>query len=243
MPIIIFACFSLADASTEAGAILDDDEGAAQHHHQHAGRPWEPHLPAHHRHLHLRRPGDAALRQDLHLGELRPRPGAKASSSAKLKKLPVHPSMRHYVCRWNFTDFFHSFMMIFRILCGEWIEPLWDCMRAEAKVVSAEDPFLVLFIPSPRRKSDQAHDSPPHYYTSPSPLGPTSVASPPFRLTLFWTHSLSFSGKEGKAPSTISCLCRGPKKMLGEKKRRRSVSDGVFCGGFVGNGGRGKGGG
>lgn len=25
-------------------------------------------------------------------------------------------------------------MMIFRILCGEWIEPLWDCMRAEAKV-------------------------------------------------------------------------------------------------------------
>ncbi|RXG56982.1 Voltage-dependent P/Q-type calcium channel subunit alpha-1A [Armadillidium vulgare] len=32
--------------------------------------------------------------------------------------------------RWNFTDFFHSFMMIFRILCGEWVEPLWDCMRA-----------------------------------------------------------------------------------------------------------------
>ena len=26
-------------------------------------------------------------------------------------------------------------MMIFRILCGEWIEPLWDCMRAEGKVV------------------------------------------------------------------------------------------------------------
>lgn len=25
-------------------------------------------------------------------------------------------------------------MMIFRILCGEWIEPLWDCMRAEEKV-------------------------------------------------------------------------------------------------------------
>ena len=39
--------------------------------------------------------------------------------------------------RWNFTDFFHSFMMIFRILCGEWIEPLWDCMRAESKVVSS----------------------------------------------------------------------------------------------------------
>lgn len=38
--------------------------------------------------------------------------------------------------RWNFNDFFHSFMMIFRILCGEWIEPLWDCMRAEEKVCS-----------------------------------------------------------------------------------------------------------
>jgi hypothetical protein len=32
--------------------------------------------------------------------------------------------------RWNFTDFWHSFMMIFRVLCGEWIEPLYDCMRA-----------------------------------------------------------------------------------------------------------------
>ena len=38
--------------------------------------------------------------------------------------------------RWNFTDFFHSFMMIFRILCGEWIEPLWDCMRIQKRVVS-----------------------------------------------------------------------------------------------------------
>ena len=30
-------------------------------------------------------------------------------------------------------------MMIFRILCGEWIEPLWDCMRAEGKVVSSHE--------------------------------------------------------------------------------------------------------
>ena len=26
--------------------------------------------------------------------------------------------------RWNFSDFGHSFMVIFRILCGKWIEPL-----------------------------------------------------------------------------------------------------------------------
>ena len=32
-------------------------------------------------------------------------------------------------------------MMIFRILCGEWIEPLWDCMRAEGKVVSLQNAF------------------------------------------------------------------------------------------------------
>lgn len=41
------------------------------------------------------------------------------------------------VPRWNFKDFFHSFMMIFRILCGEWAEPLWDCMRAERSSVSS----------------------------------------------------------------------------------------------------------
>ncbi|XP_077988400.1 sodium channel protein 1 brain-like isoform X2 [Glandiceps talaboti] len=33
------------------------------------------------------------------------------------------------VPRWNFKDFYHSFMMVFRVLCGEWIEPLYDCMR------------------------------------------------------------------------------------------------------------------
>ena len=46
--------------------------------------------------------------------------------------------------RWNFTDFFHSFMMIFRILCGEWVEPLWDCMRAEKKDVSALWVYILL---------------------------------------------------------------------------------------------------
>ncbi|CAG0880165.1 unnamed protein product [Cyprideis torosa] len=32
------------------------------------------------------------------------------------------------VPRWNFTDFMHSFMIVFRVLCGEWIESMWDCM-------------------------------------------------------------------------------------------------------------------
>ncbi|KAF2902697.1 hypothetical protein ILUMI_03476 [Ignelater luminosus] len=34
----------------------------------------------------------------------------------------------HMVPRWNFTDFMHSFMIVFRVLCGEWIESMWDCM-------------------------------------------------------------------------------------------------------------------
>ncbi|NXU98718.1 SCN5A protein, partial [Cettia cetti] len=43
--------------------------------------------------------------------------------------------------RWHMKDFFHSFLIIFRILCGEWIETMWDCM------VVAEPPLcLVVFL-------------------------------------------------------------------------------------------------
>jgi len=31
--------------------------------------------------------------------------------------------------RWNFKDFGHSLMMVFRVMCGEWVEPMWDCMN------------------------------------------------------------------------------------------------------------------
>ncbi|KAG7189115.1 hypothetical protein KM043_008688 [Ampulex compressa] len=50
------------------------------------------------------------------------------------------------VPRWNFNDFFHSFMMIFRILCGEWIEPLWDCMRAEKE--DGPGTCFAIFLPA-----------------------------------------------------------------------------------------------
>jgi len=51
--------------------------------------------------------------------------------------LPMMNKEQTDICpyRWNFKDFFHSFMMIFRILCGEWAEPLWDCMRAASSQV------------------------------------------------------------------------------------------------------------
>lgn len=38
------------------------------------------------------------------------------------------------VPRWNFMDFMHSFMIVFRVLCGEWIESMWDCMLVVSNV-------------------------------------------------------------------------------------------------------------
>ncbi|KAL6432411.1 hypothetical protein ACFW04_006775 [Cataglyphis niger] len=40
----------------------------------------------------------------------------------------VHLFPEEELPRWNFTDFMHSFMIVFRVLCGEWIESMWDCM-------------------------------------------------------------------------------------------------------------------
>ncbi|KAI5609746.1 sodium channel protein type 4 subunit alpha A isoform X1 [Silurus asotus] len=43
--------------------------------------------------------------------------------------------------RWHMFDFFHSFLIVFRILCGEWIETMWDCME-----VAGESMCLVVFL-------------------------------------------------------------------------------------------------
>nr|XP_020034054.1 sodium channel protein type 10 subunit alpha [Castor canadensis] len=43
--------------------------------------------------------------------------------------------------RWHMHDFFHSFLVVFRILCGEWIENMWACMQ-----VSEDSVCLVLFL-------------------------------------------------------------------------------------------------
>jgi len=34
-----------------------------------------------------------------------------------------------HVPLWNFCDFLHSFMIVFRVLCGEWIQSMWDCFH------------------------------------------------------------------------------------------------------------------
>ncbi|KAK7073991.1 hypothetical protein SK128_023266, partial [Halocaridina rubra] len=44
-----------------------------------------------------------------------------------IHKFPLLPDGQ--MPRWNFTDFFHSIMIVFRVLCGEWIESMWDCLH------------------------------------------------------------------------------------------------------------------
>lgn len=43
--------------------------------------------------------------------------------------------------RWHMNDFFHAFLIIFRLLCGEWIESMWDCME-----VAGQGICLVVFM-------------------------------------------------------------------------------------------------
>lgn len=43
--------------------------------------------------------------------------------------------------RWHMHDFFHSFLIVFRILCGEWIETMWDCME-----VAGQAMCLIVFM-------------------------------------------------------------------------------------------------
>uniref|UniRef100_A0A8C2ENJ7 Sodium channel protein n=1 Tax=Cyprinus carpio TaxID=7962 RepID=A0A8C2ENJ7_CYPCA len=43
--------------------------------------------------------------------------------------------------RWHMNDFFHSFLIVFRILCGEWIETMWVCME-----VAGASMCLIVFM-------------------------------------------------------------------------------------------------
>ena len=47
--------------------------------------------------------------------------------------------------RYNFSNFGNSFMMIFRILCGKWIEPQWDLLD-KTNIASIVFIFLVFVI-------------------------------------------------------------------------------------------------
>ncbi|XP_071318495.1 sodium channel protein type 4 subunit alpha B-like [Trachinotus anak] len=43
--------------------------------------------------------------------------------------------------RWHMHHLFHTFVLIFRVLCGEWIETMWDCME-----VSRQSVCLIFFM-------------------------------------------------------------------------------------------------
>ncbi|XP_068261081.1 sodium channel protein type 5 subunit alpha isoform X3 [Nyctibius grandis] len=55
-------------------------------------------------------------------------------------------SMTGNLPRWHMNDFFHSFLIIFRILCGEWIETMWDCMEVAGQPLCLLVFLLVMVI-------------------------------------------------------------------------------------------------
>ncbi|XP_053732384.1 sodium channel, voltage-gated, type I-like, alpha isoform X1 [Synchiropus splendidus] len=48
--------------------------------------------------------------------------------------------------RWHMNDFFHSFLIVFRVLCGEWIETMWDCMEVSGPALCIIVYMMVMVI-------------------------------------------------------------------------------------------------
>ncbi|XP_078147644.1 LOW QUALITY PROTEIN: sodium channel, voltage gated, type V-like, alpha b [Centroberyx gerrardi] len=48
--------------------------------------------------------------------------------------------------RWHMKDFFHSFLIVFRVLLGEWIETMWDCMEVAGQPLCILVFMLVMVI-------------------------------------------------------------------------------------------------
>ncbi|XP_023180544.1 sodium channel protein type 8 subunit alpha-like isoform X3 [Xiphophorus maculatus] len=48
--------------------------------------------------------------------------------------------------RWHMNDFFHSFLIVFRVLCGEWIETMWDCMEVAGQAMCIIVFMMVMVI-------------------------------------------------------------------------------------------------
>uniref|UniRef100_A0A7M4FE37 Sodium channel protein n=1 Tax=Crocodylus porosus TaxID=8502 RepID=A0A7M4FE37_CROPO len=48
--------------------------------------------------------------------------------------------------RWHMHDFFHSFLIVFRVLCGEWIETMWDCMEVAGQALCLVVFMMVMVI-------------------------------------------------------------------------------------------------
>ncbi|ELK13651.1 Sodium channel protein type 11 subunit alpha [Pteropus alecto] len=48
--------------------------------------------------------------------------------------------------RWHMGDFYHSFLVVFRILCGEWIENMWECMQNVGNAQLCIVVFLLIMV-------------------------------------------------------------------------------------------------
>ncbi|KAM7002350.1 sodium channel protein type 4 subunit alpha B-like [Tautogolabrus adspersus] len=57
------------------------------------------------------------------------------------KECVCHISQDCHLPRWHMNDFFHTFLIILRVLMGEWIETTWDCME-----VSGQAMCLIFFM-------------------------------------------------------------------------------------------------
>ena len=55
---------------------------------------------------------------------------------------PTVPCLR----RWHMGDFYRSFLVVFRILCGEWIENMWECMQETSKPLCVVVFLLIMVI-------------------------------------------------------------------------------------------------
>ena len=87
--------------------------------------------------------------------------------------------------RWHMMDFFHAFLIIFRILCGEWIETMWDCME-----VSGQSLCLLVFLLVMVIGNLVVSGQWPHTHThSPTIYLPTSCPSTPSSICPFTSPS------------------------------------------------------
>uniref|UniRef100_G1P525 Sodium channel protein n=1 Tax=Myotis lucifugus TaxID=59463 RepID=G1P525_MYOLU len=70
------------------------------------------------------------------------------SSFSCLKKNPKACDSTTSPCfrRWHMGDFYHSFLVVFRILCGEWIENMWECMMEANKYLCIVVFLLIMVI-------------------------------------------------------------------------------------------------
>uniref|UniRef100_A0A6Q2XI55 Sodium channel protein n=1 Tax=Esox lucius TaxID=8010 RepID=A0A6Q2XI55_ESOLU len=75
--------------------------------------------------------------------------------------------------RWHMKDFFHSFLIVFRVLCGEWIETMWDCMEVAGQPLCILVFMLVMVIGN--LVVSQAKSNFPNVFLVSSVISPRSV--------------------------------------------------------------------